>query len=64
MSVCSVLVGVLAEDVPDDHNGLLHHVVDLCLDQVQQSADTTLGRLLAKKKTAMTCHVTAKGHKD
>lgn len=45
----SVLVGVLAEDVPDDHNGLLHHVVHLCLDQVQQGADATLSRLLEKK---------------
>lgn len=42
-SVCGVLVGVLAEDVPDDHNGLLHHIVDFGLDQVQQSTDTTLG---------------------
>lgn len=41
-SVCGVLVGVLAEDVPDDYNGLLNHVVDLGLDQVQQGADTTL----------------------
>ena len=27
-----ILVGVLAEDVPDDHNSLLDHVVDLGLD--------------------------------
>lgn len=37
-----ILVGVLAEDVPDDHNSLLNHVVDLGLDQVQQGADTAL----------------------
>lgn len=41
-SVGNLLVGVLAEDVPNDHNGLLDHVVDLGLDQVQQSADTAL----------------------
>jgi len=29
-----VLVGVLAEDVPDDNNGLLDHIVDLGLDEV------------------------------
>lgn len=28
----NILVGVLAEDVPDDHNSLLDHVVDLGLD--------------------------------
>lgn len=37
------LVWVLAEDVLDDDNGLLHHVVDLGLDEVQQCADTALG---------------------
>lgn len=29
-----VLVRVLAEDVSDDHNGLLDHIVDLGLDEV------------------------------
>lgn len=38
----NILVGVLAEDVPNDHNSLLDHVVDLGLDQVQQGADTAL----------------------
>lgn len=46
----SVLVRVLAEDVPDDHNGFLHHIVDLGLDQVQQGADASLSRLLKEKK--------------
>lgn len=41
-SVGNVLVGVLAEDVSDDYNSLLNHVVDLGLDQVQQGADTAL----------------------
>lgn len=40
------LVGVLAEDVLDDDDGLLHHVVDLGLDEVQQGADAALRRLL------------------
>lgn len=40
------LVGVLAEDVLDDDDGLLHHVVDLGLDEVQQRAHTALCRLL------------------
>lgn len=47
----NLLVGVLAEDVPDDHNSLLNHIVDLSLDQVQQSADTALGRLLTGNRT-------------
>lgn len=42
------LVGVLAEDVLDDHDGLLHHVVDLGLDEVQQGAHTALCRLLER----------------
>lgn len=29
-----LLVRILAENVPDDHNSLLNHVVDLGLDQV------------------------------
>lgn len=37
-----LLVRILAENVPDDHNSLLNHVVDLSLDQVQQSADAAL----------------------
>lgn len=37
----NLLVWVLAEDVLDDHNGLLHHIVDLGLNEVQQCADTT-----------------------
>lgn len=37
------LVWVLAEDVLDDDNGLLHHIVDLGLDEIQQSTDTALG---------------------
>ena len=37
-----LLVGVLAEDVPDDHYSLLDHIVDLGLDQVQQGAHTAL----------------------
>lgn len=45
-----VLVGIFAEDVLDDHNGLLHHIVDLCLDKVQQCADAALCRLLTEKK--------------
>lgn len=47
----NLLVGVLAEDVPDDHNSLLNHIVDLSLDQVQQSADTALCRLLKGNRT-------------
>lgn len=50
-SMRNLLVGVLAEDVPDDHNSLLNHIVDLSLDQVQQSADTALGRLLKRNRT-------------
>lgn len=40
------LVGVLAEDVPDDNNGLLDDIVDLGLNEVKQGAHTALGRLL------------------
>lgn len=47
-----LLVRVLAENVLDDHDGLLHHVVDLGLNEVQQGADAALGRLL--KHTALT----------
>lgn len=42
----NLLVGVLAEDVLDDHNGFLHHIIDLGLNEVKQCADTTLCRLL------------------
>lgn len=42
------LVGVLAEDVLDDDDGLLHHVVDFGLDEVEQGADAALGRLLRR----------------
>lgn len=41
-----ILVRVLAEDVLDDHNGFLDHVVDLGLDEVEQRAHTALCRLL------------------
>ena len=42
-----VLVGVFAEDVLDHYHRLLHHVVDLGLDQIKQSRDTdTLMALL------------------
>ena len=41
-----VLVGILAEDVPNDHDGLLNHIVDLGLDEVQQRADAALRGLL------------------
>lgn len=40
------LVWVLAKDVLDDDNGLLHHIVDLGLDEVQKCADTAFGWLL------------------
>lgn len=43
------LVGVFAEDVPDDHNGLLHNIIDFGLDEVQQGANTTLSWLLYTK---------------
>lgn len=42
----NLLVGVLAEDVLDDHNGFLYHIIDLGLNEVKQCADTTLCRLL------------------
>lgn len=45
----NALVWVLAENVPDDHNGLLDHIVDLGLDQVQQGADAALSRLLGEE---------------
>lgn len=38
----NLLIGVLAEDVLDDHNGFLHHIIDLGLNEVKQCADTTL----------------------
>lgn len=41
-----ILVGVLAEDVLDNHDGFLDHVVDLGLDEIKQSAHTALCRLL------------------
>ena len=50
-SAANILVGVLAEDVPDDHNSFLDHIVDLGLDQVQQGADTALSWLLEKNRT-------------
>jgi len=46
MRVMNWLVGVFAEDVPDDHNGLLHNIIDFGLDEVQQGANTTLSWLL------------------
>jgi len=51
-----VLVRVLAEDVPDDHDGLLDHVVDLGLDQVQQGADAALSGLLERNGAEASCH--------
>lgn len=45
----NILVWVLAENVPDDHNSLLDHIVDLGLNQVQQGADAALSRLLKQK---------------
>ena len=45
-----VLVGVLAEDVLDDHDGFLDHVVDLGLDEIEQRAHAALGRLLCGKR--------------
>lgn len=44
-----LLVGIFAEYVFDDHNGLLNHVVDLGLDQVEQGADTALRWLLEEE---------------
>ena len=41
-----VAVGVLAEDVLDDDDGLLDHVVDLRLDQLDKGRHTLLGGLL------------------
>lgn len=41
-----LLVGILPEDVPDDHNGLLDNVVDLGLDEIQQGAHAALCGLL------------------
>lgn len=45
-----VLVGVLAEDVLNDHNGFLDHIVDLGLDEIKQCAHAALCRLLCGKK--------------
>lgn len=41
-----ILVGILAKDVLDDHNGFLDHIVDLGLDEIEQCAHTTFCRLL------------------
>lgn len=41
-----ILVGVLAEDVLDNHDGFLDHIVDLGLDEIEQRAHTALCRLL------------------
>lgn len=51
-----VLVGIFAEDVPDDHDGLLHHIVDLGLDEVQQGAHTALSRLLRRRQQEQSQH--------
>ncbi len=60
------LVGVFAEDVPDDHNGFLHDVIDLSLDEVQQSANTALSRLLytqtEKENSVTATHYNDKTH--
>ena len=42
-----VAVGVLAENILDDHHSLLHHVIYLCLDQLQQHGNASLRRLLS-----------------
>ena len=47
-----VPVGVLAEDVLDDHHRLLHHVVDLGLDELQQHLDAPLRGTLQLDGTA------------
>lgn len=44
-----LLVGILAEDVLNDHNGFLNHIVDLGLDEIKQCAHTALCRLLCGK---------------
>lgn len=49
-----LLVGVLAEDVLDDHDGFLNHVVDLGLDEIKQRAHTALCRLLWGEEIADT----------
>lgn len=41
-----LLVRILAEDVPNDNNGLLDDIVDLGLNEVQQGANAALSRLL------------------
>ena len=37
-----VLVEALPEDVLDDHDGLLHHIVDLGSDEVEQGGHAAL----------------------
>ena len=39
-----ITVGILSEDILDDDNGLLHHVIDLGLNQIQQHIDATFRR--------------------
>jgi hypothetical protein len=51
-----LLVGVLAEDVLNDHNGFLNHIVDLGLDEIKQCAHTALCRLLWEKE-AVWAHI-------
>lgn len=40
-AVYLILVRILPEDVPDDDDGLLHHVVYFGLDKLDQHVDTT-----------------------
>ena len=55
-STGDLLVWVLAEDVLDDHDGLLHHIVDLGLDEVQQGAHTALRWLLTDRQMLSAKH--------
>ena len=45
-------VGVAPEDVCDDHDRLLDHVVDLLLDEVQEHVDAALCRPLQRHRAA------------
>ena len=37
-----IIVGILSEDVFDDHHCLLHHIVGLGLNEIQQGGNTSL----------------------
>lgn len=41
-----LLIGIFAEDVPDDHYGFLDDVIDFSLDEIQQGAHAALSGLL------------------